>query len=220
VGRRTTDQGRHHTSTYRIDHAVYAVRDLEVATARWRDAYGLAAAAGGYHPRWGTANRIVPLGADYLELISVVEPSVAVDSVLGRRLLGLTAQGDRWYSLCLADDDVDGTAARLGLEVERGSRTTPDGAELRWRSAGIDAPQRQSWLPFFIAWDVAPERHPGRLPGSDAGEPGIVAVDVAGDVSDLRAWVDGADLPIHVVDGPPGLVSVTVRRAGGDVAIR
>jgi hypothetical protein len=84
----------------------------------------------------------------------------------------------------------------------------------------MEAPQRPSWLPFFISWDVAPERHPGRLPGSDAGEPGIVAVDVAGDASELRAWVDGAALPIHVVDGPPGLRAVTVRRAGGDVAIR
>jgi hypothetical protein len=155
--------------TYRIDHAVFAVRDLDTAAARWDRDHGLASAAGGRHPRWGTANRIVPLGPDYLELISVVEPEVAADTVLGRALLRLTADGDRWFSLCLSDDDIEATAARLRLSVEAGTRTTPEGTELRWRGAGIDAEERELWLPFFIAWDVPPGLHPGRtLPRSRA----------------------------------------------------
>src|SRR3954468_17784397 len=111
--------------TYRIDHAVFAVRDLDDAAERWADRYGLASSPGGRHPGWGTANRIAPLGPDYLELLSVVEPEVAESTVLGRTLLELTVEGDRWFSLCLADDDLEAPAARLGLEVEAGSRTTP-----------------------------------------------------------------------------------------------
>jgi catechol 2,3-dioxygenase-like lactoylglutathione lyase family enzyme len=202
--------------TYRIDHAVFAVRDLDAAAARWAATYGLETSPGGRHPRWGTANRIVPLGPDYLELISVVDPDVAAGSVLGRTLLDLTADGDRWFSLCLADDDLEGTAERLGLEVEPGSRMTPDGDELRWRGAGIDAPQREPWLPFFISWDVPAERHPGRVPAHHRVEVlGISSAEIAGDPDRMRAWLGGQDLPIRVVTGPPALRSVSLRLAGG-----
>ena len=200
---------------YRIDHAVYAVGDLATAAERWRDRYGLASLPGGRHPRWGTGNRIVPLGRDYLELIAVVEPSVAARTVLGRTLLRLTRDGDRWFSLCLADDDLEATAARLGLEVEPGSRTTPEGVELRWRGAGIDAAEREPWLPFFITWDVSEEQHPGRVGAADTGGAGgIAAVEIAGDPERLADWLGGAEVPIHVVDGPPGVRSVTLDRPG------
>ena len=207
--------------SYRIDHAVYAVGDLDRAADRWRDEYGLASLPGGTHPRWGTANRIVPLGRDYLELIAVVEPSVASRTVLGRTLLRLTEDGDRWLSLCLADDDIEATAARLGLEVEPGTRITPEGFELRWRSAGIDAEQRQPWLPFFITWDVPEHRHPGRAGGEvGRGLDGIASAEVAGDPQRLREWLGNADVPIGVVDGPPGLRTVSLRRAGlGELTI-
>ena len=202
--------------TYRIDHAVFVVRDLDAAAARWSASYGLASSPGGRHPRWGTANRIVPLGPDYLELISVVEPGVAAGTVLGRTLLDLAAGGDRWFSLCLADDDLEGTAARLGLEVEPGSRTTPDGDEVRWRGAGIDAPQREPWLPFFIAWDVAPEHHPGRVAADHRVDVlGVSSAEVAGDPERMRAWLGGEDVPIRVVAGEPALRSVSLRLAGG-----
>jgi len=202
--------------TYRIDHAVFAVRDLDAAAARWAASYGLETSPGGRHPRWGTANRIAPLGPDYLELISVVEPDVAAGSVLGRTLLDLTADGDRWFSICLADDDLEATAARLGLEVEAGSRTTPGGDEVRWRSAGIDAPQREPWLPFFIEWDVPPGRHPGRAPAEHRVDIlGISSAEIAGDAGRMREWLGGQDVAIHVVSGAPGLRSVSLRLAGG-----
>jgi glyoxalase-like protein len=206
--------------SYRIDHAVYAVRDLAAAADRWREAYGLGSAPGGRHPRWGTTNRIVPLGREYLELIAVVDRAVAAGTVLGRTLLGLIDGGDGWFSLCLADDDLEGTAARLGLEVETGSRTTPEGLELRWRAAGIEAEQREPWLPFFIAWDVPAEQHPGRGGAEHpAGAEGIASAEIAGDASRLREWLGGAEAAIHVVDGPPGLRSVSLRRPGGDLVV-
>jgi hypothetical protein len=202
--------------TYRIDHVVYAVRDLDVAAARWEGIYGLSSVPGGHHQRWGTANRIVPLGEDYLELIAVVAPSTARGSVLGRTLMDLTAEGDRWFSICLADDDIEGTAARLRLSVDPGSRTTPEGVELRWSGAGIDAEDREPWLPFFIAWDLPPELHPGRTPvGHRVGVEGIAEVEVAGDAQRLRDWLGGAEVPLRVAGGPPGVRSVSLRRTGG-----
>lgn len=199
--------------TYRVDHAVYAVRDLDVAASRWQEIFGLGSVPGGHHPRWGTANRIVPLGRDYLELLAVVEPAIAAGSVLGRALLHLTAQGDRWFSICLADDDIEATAARLHLTVEPGTRTTPEGVELRWRGAGIDAEERDLWLPFFIAWDVPAELHPGRTPVRHRVDVrGIADAEVSGDAARLRDWLGGADAPLRVIAGPDGVRSVSLAR--------
>ena len=39
---------------------------------------------------------------------------------------------------------------RVGLPVEAGERAKPDGTVIRWRSAGLEAPQRDASLPFFI----------------------------------------------------------------------
>ena len=200
----------------RIDHVVYAVRDLDEAARRWEDAHGLASIPGGRHPRWGTANRIVPLGDDYLELLAVVDPEA--DSALARTLRGLTVHGDRWFSICVADDEIEATASRLGLAVEPGARTRPDGAEVRWRGAGIEDPSRAPWLPFFISWDVPRDLYPGRMeaPAHRSGALGIAGVEVGGDAETLRAWLEGDDLPIEVVDDEPGVRAVRLATAGGE----
>jgi hypothetical protein len=203
----------------KIDHAVLAVADLDEAGGRLFDRTGLEFVRGGVHPAWGTANRISPLGDDYVELISVTDPDVGAKNHLGRTLLDLTRDGsDRWFSICLRDDGIVETAARLGLTVETGSRTRPDGVELRWRGAGIEDPQRPIWLPFFIAWDVPPEQYPGRAPAEHRVRPtGIVRAEIGGDPAVVRAWVGGTTLPLVVTDdgAPPGVRSVTVGLAGG-----
>ncbi len=202
-----------------IDHAVLAVADLDDAGERLLRDHGLASVPGGHHPRWGTANRIVPLGGAYLELMAVVDPGVAGSTRLGRTVLGLTADGhDRWFALSLADTDVESTARRLGLEVEDGSRVRTDGSVARWRAAGIEDEARAGWLPFFIDWQVPAALHPGHAAvGHRAAPTGITRVELAGDPDRLRAWL-GADrdqVPIDVVDGPPGLRAVTVGLADG-----
>jgi hypothetical protein len=172
------------------------------------------------HPRWGTANRLVPLGSDYLELLAVVDPGVAATSVLGRRLLDLTRDGDRWFSVCVADDEIEATAARLGLAVEVGERTRPDGKVVAWRGAGIDDEDRPLDRPFFIAWDVPPSMHPGAaVVAHPCGASGISSVDVTGDAEGLRDWLGGARLPIEVTPGTPGVRGVHLVTPAGDLRI-
>ncbi len=199
-----------------IDHVVMAVRDLDDAGGRLLRDHGLASVPGGRHARWGTANRIVPLGTDYIELIGVVDREQAAGTVFGRTMMDLTADGDRWYAICLASDDVDVIARRLGLAIEPGARTRPDGAELRWRGAGLEAPERDPWLPFFITWDSSTELHPGRTPiQQPSGANGIAWLELGGDEVRLREWLGGAELPIRVVDGEPGLRAVGLREPSG-----
>ncbi|HEX6131322.1 MAG TPA: VOC family protein [Actinomycetota bacterium] len=203
----------------RVDHVVMAVGDLDRAAARLLAEHGLASAPGGRHRAWGTANRILPFGETYLELLAVVEPDVAAGTRLGRAIAARAAGGDRWFALCLADDAIEATAARLGLTVEAGARTKPGGSEVRWRGAGIEDPRRTLDLPFFIAWDT-PDAHPGRTRlAHPVGAAAIVSIEVAGDAAAFRAWTDGADLPVRSVDGPPGVRAVELRADGGPIRI-
>ena len=50
--------------------------DLAAAAREIEARHGLASIEGGRHPGWGTANRIVPLGSSYLELVAVIDDAV------------------------------------------------------------------------------------------------------------------------------------------------
>jgi hypothetical protein len=205
---------------FRFDHVVLAVRDLDGSATRLWEEHRLRFRAGGAHPQWGTANMIAPLGASYLELLAVVDPDVGPNTVLGRSLLDRSADGDRWWSVCLGDDDLEATAGRLGLDVQSGSRLRPDGVEVRWRGAGIDQRGNDLWLPFFIAWDMSPDLHPGAAEADHGVEVrGISRVEVGGDEDRLRAWLGGADVPIRVVDGDPGVHVVTLALPDGELEL-
>jgi len=208
--------------TLRIDHVVYATGDLDAAATRFDDTYGLTSTPGGIHPRWGTANRIIALGeACYLELIAIVDPVVAARSALGRAIADRTAHGDRWFALCVGDDDIDATAERLGLVPEPGSRTLPDGREVRWRAAGIDDPLRTPELPFFIAWTGEADGHPGaRRAAHRSGATDVAWVEIAGDAARFRAWTGDASLPVRFVGGDAGVLAVGVRTPEGEVVVR
>jgi hypothetical protein len=120
---------------------------------------------------------------------------------------------------CLATDELDTIAARLDLPVEAKSRVLPDGTSVGWRLVGLPAALENPSLPFFIEWDVPPERHPGRMQAGHAVVPeGIASVTVGADPAELSAWLGGASLPVRL-EGPPGVNSVTVATGSGDIVI-
>lgn len=207
----------------RIDHVVLGSLDLDATSERFLDEHGLASVPGGLHAAWGTANRIVPLGDDYVEFLAVVDPAVAEASRFGRFLSQLTAEGDRWFTVCMADDDIESTAARLGLEVVPGARVRPDGTEVRWRGAGLEDPKRDPWLPFFIEWHVAPDAYPGRMRAEHrTPATGISWVEIAGDAGRLSGWL-GAAIPslrvADVGDRDPGVRRVCLSTTGGEIVL-
>src|SRR5262245_36807460 len=204
----------------RIDHVVYAVDDLDEAAVRFRERYGLDSAEGGRHERWGTANRIVPLGDQYLELVAVVDPELAGTSGFGHDVLERAADGGGWMTLAVATDELDAIATRLGLEVDAGSRTRPDGRVLRWRMAALDETRREPWMPFFLVWEVPDDLYPGRArAGHGVRAHGIAWVEIAGDAGRLRGWLGGEALPIRVIDGEPGIRRVAIATSRAELLI-
>jgi hypothetical protein len=189
----------------RVDHVLYAVGDLESGTARLEEELGVESVAGGEHPGWGTANRVVQLGPDYVEVIGVTDADAAAASGFGRMVRDA---GDRLLGWAVATDDLDGVARRLGLEIERGTRRRPDGVRLAWRLAGVgEALAASGFLPFFIQWEGPAELHPG---GDSSARPGIAYIELSGDEAQLREWFGGAELPVRVRAGSAGIVAVAI----------
>lgn len=154
-----------------IDHVLLPVADLDRAVEEMRDRYGLEAAAGGRHPNLGTANRIVPLGRQYLELIAVADRDEAAGAAasLGRAVEASLTAGQPLLTWALRTQDLDALRRKLEdagwslPETWSGQRRRPDGVVLRWRTQDLVARGAITPLPFVIEWDIPDELHPGRV---------------------------------------------------------
>src|SRR5207249_8230636 len=76
-----------------VDHVLLPVADLEVGAQRFYERCGLKGIRGGRHPGVGTANVIVPLGLQYLELSAVVDQGEAASRRLGVRVARALKEG-------------------------------------------------------------------------------------------------------------------------------
>jgi hypothetical protein len=204
------------------DHVILAVEDLDTAARALAEREGLASVAGGRHPGWGTANRIVPLGETYLELVTVVDAEEAKASGFGRAVLRAVDDERPLVGWVVATDDIEGVARRLDLEVERKSRSTPDGSALSWRLAGLEVAMETGVLPFFVEWEGEADHHPGAAEVQhDADPEGIAWIEVRTDDEErLREWLgEDADLPVKVTEGDPAVASVAIATGGGEVVL-
>ena len=203
-----------------LDHVVYATADLPGTAEVWRQRYGLGSVEGGRHERWGTENRIVPLGSAYLELLAVFDPALAREDRFAAAIAERAAAGGGWVAPVLRTDDIDAVAGRLGLDVVQGSRRRPDGEVLAWRSAGVSDPRREPSWPFFISWDVPPELHPSAT-RADHGRraTSISSVELSGDPAALEGWIGRPPTELALVEGPPGVRSVAVATTDGEIRI-
>ncbi len=201
-----------------VDHIVMGVADLDEAAA-WLASQGLTALPGGTHPLWGTANRIVPLGPAYLELVTVVDPDVAANSAFGS-WVAAQARGDAAWGWAVRPHDIGATAERLGLDVVPGSRTRPDGVTLSWQLTGVPDERSDRSLPFFIAWgDGVP------MPGEaavthDAGTVRLRGLTVGGDDAVLRDWLDGDVGGVVVTPGHAGVLAVVLTTPADEITLR
>ena len=203
-----------------IDHVVYATADADAAAQRLWDEHGLASVAGGQHPAWGTANRIVPLGAAYLELMTIFDPELAATNELGRIVAGRIEAGDGFIGWMVGGPAFDDRVAANGLVAGRFSRERPDGSQLTWRLAGLETMLAEPPLPGLLAWDD-PAAFPGLAPVEHRTAPaGIAWVELAGDEERLRRYVGDADLPLRFVDGEPGVKRAAVAlQSGGEIIL-
>ncbi|HEX7264002.1 MAG TPA: VOC family protein [Candidatus Dormibacteraeota bacterium] len=202
-----------------LDHVLFAVTDLAEAGRDFEFRHGLISIEGGRHAAWGTANRIVPLGGSYLELVAVVDPTKAGETVFGRWVESRASVSGRPLGWAVRTPDLDEVARRLNLSVQTGSRTTPSGDELRWRTAGVDQVVAEPSLPFFIEWD-AKTPFPGLAAVSHrAGNARISRLVLDGSSSRLAEWLGGDQLPILVNEGKPAVTAVHISTDSGEIVL-
>jgi len=204
-----------------LDHVILGAPDVDALAERLESRHRLPSQPGGRHAGLGTENRIVALGDAYLELMGVADHDEAAGNWFGNWVLERVAGGVAFLGWCVRTDDLDSVCARLELEPQPMSRTRPDGVELRWRLAGLDRATVDPSLPFFIQWEVPDDQLPGRIgTAAQAADARVAAVEVGADEAALREWL-GEDLgEVRLVDGPPGVQSVTVAGAGGTEVVR
>jgi len=167
-----------------LDHVVFVFRDLPAAMDDYRRR-GFTVTPGGEHSDRVTHNALIPFAdGTYVELVGFRDPSRS----LTHRWWRIAANGGGIADFALLSDDIARDAAALTelLEIppREGGRITPDGVELKWRTAVLKPP-----LPFIIE-DLTPREF--RVPGGAAadhanGATGIASVIVgATDLADAE----------------------------------
>jgi hypothetical protein len=119
----------------------------------------------------------------------------------------------------LVTDDVDATASRLGLEVMEAQATASSGQTVAWRMTGAtEAFFSEPYLPYFVAYDPSNDDWHAR---ALVAEPkfDVVRIKLSGDEKRLEQWLDGADLPVEFVPGPPCVRSVVVSTPDGELEL-
>ncbi len=194
-----------------LDHVIFSVADLEAAGREMEARYGLVSIEGSHHPNWGTANRIVPLGEAYIELVAVVDRAEASRSTFGSWVARATPTVGRPLGWAVRTGELDGLARRLHLLVEAGSRIGPNGNLVQWRLAGVKEAAAEPSLPFFIEWGKGVSL-PGRAAAAHrAGSLQIARLKLSGDPRRLATWLGPHSLPIEVESGTPAVMEIVVR---------
>lgn len=132
-----------------LDHIILATPNLSRGIEEFGRLTGVTPRRGGQHPGRGTENALVSLGSGhYLELLAPIVP------VADATPLGLTPSGWAIHtnSLPALLERLRGAGFQASGPIP-GSRRTPDGSLLKWRTAETTGPGLEV-APFFIEWEA------------------------------------------------------------------
>jgi len=214
-----------------VDHVLLPVADLEDGARSLYEGFGLKGISGGRHTGVGTANVIVPLGLQYLELIAIVDQDEAASSRLGGRVARALNGRKKFVAWALRTQDLDALRDRLqgaGWELPaltEGSRKRPDGQVLSWRTQDIDSSPEPSAIPFVIEWRIPDGLHPGEAESSHrAGTAALRRVVVGARAprvvrDKLQVLLGDSDLYEVREAGFDGVQQVVLETGGGELVV-
>ncbi|AZZ38743.1 VOC family protein [Acidipropionibacterium jensenii] len=200
-----------------VDHLTFVAgpEGLKVEAARLGAKLGVSLKDGGFHPRFGTRNHILPLaGPRYIEVVEVLDHPAADKAVYGQAVRARSEMGGGWMGWSVAVDDLAPYEERLHRESVPGSRQFPDGRRLQWHQIGIKGLIADPQLPYFIHWESPTDLRPTSLEGVVR----LDSVELSGSRERVEDWlgesipdqVEGINFDFTSPNGHPGINAVVL----------
>ncbi len=215
-----------HNGLMHVDHLTFAAgpAGLKAEAERLGDLLGAKFRDGGFHPRFGTRNHILPLAQDrYVEVVEVLEHPAAEKAAFGQAVRARSEMGGGWLGWVISVSDLAPYEARLGRQAMIGSRHFPDGRLLEWQQLGVKGLITDPQLPYFIKW-LSEE---SVLPRALGGELQLLELEISGNEERVEDWIgtevdgdfDGISIRFTAPNGMPGLDAATFATSRGPVRI-
>lgn len=211
----------------KFDHLSFACghEGLAATADRLGGLLGAEFVDGGFHPRFGTQNRTLPMtGGTYLEVVEVLDHPAADKVPFGQAVRARSQAGGGWLGWAVRVDDLAPIEKRLGRAAVPGTRHLPNGDELNWQQIGVKGLQADPQLPFFIKWSIERADHPSQTAEAAVS---LTGLEIAGDPERVDDWLGGhadkvlTDFEITwaAPNGQPGILTVTFTSPNGTVRI-
>jgi len=209
-----------------VDHLIYAIGPdgLKAEAERLADELGTEYKDGGFHPRFGTRNHIIPLtDGRYIEVVEVLDHPASDKAAFGQAVRARSEMGGGWLGWVVSVADLTPYEERLNRSAVPGSRQFPDGRRLEWSQIGIRGLIADPQLPYFLQWKSDASLRPSAL----SGDATLTEIQIAGSASRLSEWLgepigaelDGVKLDLVSPRGTPGSSSGTFECPKGTVTI-
>ncbi len=195
-----------------VDHLIFAAgpEGIKADAARIAEQLGTEYKDGGFHPRFGTRNHIIPLAdARYIEVVEVLDHPAAEKAPFGQAVRARSNMGGGWMAWVISVDDIAPVEERLGRAAVEGSRQFPDGRRLEWQQIGIRGLIADPQLPYFVRWRSGADVRPSAL----HGDVRLTGLEISGSAERLGEWLqheisdtlDGVELHLVAPNGVPGI---------------
>ena len=139
----------------RLDHVSYVASHDQISDVvnRIGSQIGTAFVDGGIHPKFGTRNFTAPLlNGQYIEIVCPLDHPATDATPFGQAVKKKADAGGGWLTWVFSSNDLAKVEEKFGRKAADGSRTKPDGIELKWKQIGVKEIMGSSELPFFIQW--------------------------------------------------------------------
>ena len=147
----------------RLDHISYVASHDQISDVvnRIGSQIGTAFVDGGIHPKFGTRNFTAPLlNGQYIEVVCPLDHPATDATPFGKAVKQKADAGGGWLTWVFSSSDLKKVEEKFGRKAADGSRTKPDGSELKWKQIGVKDILKSNQYPFFIQWLSA--NHPSR----------------------------------------------------------
>jgi hypothetical protein len=203
----------------RLDHVSYVASHDQISDVvnRIGSQIGTAFVDGGIHPKFGTRNFTAPLlNGQYIEVVCPLDHPATDATPFGNAVKKKADAGGGWLTWVFSSSDLGKVEEKFGRKAADGSRTRPDGSELKWKQIGVKDIMGSGELPFFIQWLT--DKHPSKDGNSVAK---IIKIVIADDEELANSWFKNeinsglTDIQIEWIkpelnEGEKGIVKVEI----------